>query len=103
VFVTQALQGVTSTEDRVALFQLLTNVPDSLLEGMTLEELERAVDRKARKTFDFSALHERLHGAWQGYNLVVDSLVPTWPRKELVRHWFQLALIVAHFRARLPN
>ncbi len=103
VFATRALEALTDGAERAAFFQLMGHVPNELIEDMAEEELASAVDRKSRKVFSFVHLHERLHGAWQGFNLTVDGLVRAAPRRELVRHWFELAIIVAHTRACQPN
>lgn len=103
LFITQVLTALQRTEERVAFFQLLTNVPDDLLEDMSIQELVIAVDLKSRKIFPFGHLHERLHKAWQGFGLIVDALVPTNERRQMVRHWFELTLVVADTRAKRPN
>ena len=103
VYVTGAFQAVTGTTERITFLQLLTNVPEELIEEMTDDELQAAVDRKSRKVFNFAYLDARLHDTWQGYGLTLKGLVPDAAQRELILHWLELALIVADARAKRPK
>lgn len=98
LFVTRALEALQHTEERLGLFRLIDPIPSALLEGVSENDLETAAAKKATKGFSFIHVHSELRGVVRGYNLTLESSVPTTANREIVRHWFELAVIIADAR-----
>ncbi len=86
----------------LCLFTLIASFPSACLDDVTNEELEAAATLKANKAFDLGRLHPDLHKAWQGYGATLEMLVPSTDDRELVRHWFHLAVMVGDRRLKDP-
>lgn len=97
-FVTHALEALPYMEERFGLFRLIDPIPTILLADVSRKDIETAAIKKSRKDFSFAQVHQDLRGVVRGYNLTLESAVPTAANRELVRHWFELAVIIADAR-----
>lgn len=98
LFVTRALEELLHTEERLGFFRLIDSIPSTLLADVSVEDIEVAKAKRKQPGFNFVSVHQELHGVVMGYNLTLESSVSTTANRELVRHWFELAVIIADIR-----